>query len=566
MDAGQINRALVQPIALNLHEITAWSRRQMDLRTQDHGQASVQSEQESLPHTPEAILNIFGMKDLGKTFLMRQLYAELQHEYEVILIEFAGSTQPSTTARSYVWAEFLSLLQGAGYLSYAPNLNENVELGQDSPLSASVSAQVTFGHGPKTLVLLLDGLDRLPYWKWLQEEVLKPLIVQQRTLVICTSRSKLAWDFWEIGEQCKTLELKPFSPGEVRAYLDQFGLELFTASFIALTEGYPLALQYAVEIFGCFEQRFVDAAPVNFEQYDLSPEARLVVTYAGLVRRFDLSVVKALLQQTVISSEPVEPTTIPLLKVLTELSGLGLVEGSSSTPLRFTAGLRRAVEHKLCHEQIDVMRRICEALASIYREKICEQPSNDYLWWAANEWFYVTTFLVEHGWRRLEQCEHESEELLAHIPPTFGRRLVVAFYRDRELIDRLRLVGWISPLEHMMRKLFERSQDDISLLNPQELEEYRRKVLTRLIVDLPLDMQDDVFDWVLEKIGEGKGLLHPSTLREGLNSIVEAQQYQHSFIMRIITYFADCGYLDYDPKQYQYQANLLLKKIAPRPR
>jgi hypothetical protein len=96
--------------------------------------------------------------------------------------------------------------------------------------------------------LLLDALDDVPYWKWIQEQIIKPLLEQHQSLVLITSQSPLFWHFWELREQSELLEPGTFTRAETQAFLQPKGMADMTEELHQLTGGYPLGLEYIVQI------------------------------------------------------------------------------------------------------------------------------------------------------------------------------------------------------------------------------------------------------------------------------------------------------------------------------
>lgn len=207
---------------------------------------------------PRFIINVHGIVGIGKTSLLEQVFDEFQHDYSVIYLNFDREDHKRHPERVGSWANVLNLLRTLAVPSFE-YLPDHIVVAQEKRPASDVP--LIFNGFPDTpealkdrlkagkpLLMLLDSLDELPYWKWIQEHIIKPLLDQQRTLFIITSQSRLGWHFWELREQTRTIELGPFTSQETKEFLTIHQKEQWTDYLYEVTEGYPLGLVHMVEL------------------------------------------------------------------------------------------------------------------------------------------------------------------------------------------------------------------------------------------------------------------------------------------------------------------------------
>jgi hypothetical protein len=501
----------------------------------------------------QPILNLYGITGQGKTILMRQLYERLRRDHAVALLEFGASARPHPETRRLRLSEVLDALHRSGFQGHVPNSVVGPDDVRRPTDQIDVVCALAVDRERAPLILLLDAVNQLRYWKWVQEMIIKPLVEGRRTLVICTSRSEVAWDFWEIRRLCQTHKLEPFSEAEVEAYLRRLRLGALERPFYELTRGYPIALRYAVEHF--YDQEQPDGDAPDLPDSPTTP-VELAITHGGPLRRIDIPILTRLLKSTA-------GIDVPGLPLLGALIARGLAD-SSRDPVRFTPALRAAAERWLRAGRLDLLRRIYESLAEIYRAYVLALPQTNYAWWAANEWLYFAALAAEQAWADAAAWEQQRAEILAHIPAAYGRRLAIAFFRDLELRKSLERVGWLEPVEQFMGDIYARDPHDEQaavVLRDTQQAQYRRAILSTFIEDFPEDIRA-TFDNVIEQIAQDQDF-NLFKLKEDLNRLYgEDPRYQHTAITRIIMYLANSGYVDYDQGTYRYQADELLRRLA----
>jgi hypothetical protein len=201
---------------------------------------------------PRMIINLHGMFGIGKTSVLQQLFDYLRQEHLIISLNFDTEMQ-SSSKYACSWREVLGILQEASLLRHPPEYitfanGEAKQSVHDVSLvcQADIEQSGAALEEKKPVILLLDNLDDLPYWKWIQEHILKPILDQstadRAVLIVATSQAPLFWHFWELREQCRPEELEPFSLEETRALLRLHDQEPWTELLYQVTAGYPLGL------------------------------------------------------------------------------------------------------------------------------------------------------------------------------------------------------------------------------------------------------------------------------------------------------------------------------------
>lgn len=201
---------------------------------------------------PQMILNIHGLVGIGKTCLMQQIYDHFEAQgYAVFLLNFDSEDHKEQSENIHSWEDCLSVLREHPTLRRLPDsivaANDRViNVAEERIIYQVVDQFQQKVAGDKPMLLLLDSLDDLPYWKWIQAHIIKPLLDKQQTLVVATSQSPLFWHFWELREQCRIEPLDAFSREETEEYLQALGKQEMTDSIYQITNGYPLELDQIV--------------------------------------------------------------------------------------------------------------------------------------------------------------------------------------------------------------------------------------------------------------------------------------------------------------------------------
>lgn len=457
---------------------------QTNIRQLDEGHASA-----------KLIVNLHGITGIGKTQLIDQVWSQLKQEYASVFVSFGREDVQDEAGQIASWSTLIDMLRT--YVPALKNLPADITLTSgETRSSADLTVKFTATRLDQTikppLLLILDALDGLPYWRWIQEHIIKPLIIQQQALVICTSQAPLFWHFWELRENCDPQEVPAFSLDETRQFLRFFGQELLVQMVYDLTLGYPLGLYQAVQLImqgGDYKARLSQR---SLALESLSPAVREVLRYAGLLRRVEVPVMREILAQALRHWADM-PTLLAqqrLFTILSELRARGCFESlRKDQPLRFIAEVRLTTEATLRSTEPELYERTCAWLAALYAQRVQEQPVTDQS--AFNEWLYFSAARYEmapspaalSAWNEQMRQVFDRARLA-------GPQLAVALYRDVDLVQRLNTTDMLPVLSRLLASSPETGASASALLSQADvrpyLHDYRRAMLLQLSERLPL--------------------------------------------------------------------------------
>lgn len=530
---------------------------------------------------PTIIVNLYGITGIGKTILNSQIFERFRQDYPVIWLDFDPNRASPLKSDPVPVTEVLEQLRSISALQYLP---DTIELPDGTSASPEPIRFTTTGlHNCETspLIIILDHLDDLRYWKWLQEKIIKPLLDQQRVLIICSSQSPLFWHFWELREICNLYPVEPFSPTETQAFLGAFGAErlaelLAQSAQIAL-HGYPLGLYHMLRVFGIIPadaDRTDESTPANAlgdtidwlnRLHDMSEMTQIILRYAGLLRRIEVPVIQDILDMVQPGWHGTHTVHQVLLEqVLPELREQQcLLPYERQQPYRLLLPLRYTLDEQLRHEEPERYRQICHRLEQIYYERFYAQPMNNAP--LLNEWLYFST-VAEHGLYTLEPArwDRRVQDLFerARLP---GKQIATLLYKDQELLSRLHTAGLWSRIQQLLHKHISTSAPDHPLLNETELVQLRRQLLRRLNQEPPLDTIQPIgeLERFLDTIArlEIARLESDFALRDLIAYLRERsiQPDNPAVIQDRVALLHSCGILTYDRGKRTYRLNDLIR-------
>jgi hypothetical protein len=209
--------------------------------------------------TIKRITNLYGILGIGKTDTIYQLYEQFKTSHAVILLSFDTREQPAYPHARRHWREIAGTLRQLPMLKQLPEQIPDEQASNPALIFADNLADLLpVAASGRPILLLLDALDELSCWKWIQEQLIKPLLEYNQCFILVSSRSPMGWHFWELNEHNTPYELAAFSLTETHAFLQSAGLEQHTDALQQLTGGYPLGLVYATELLGEAESRVID--------------------------------------------------------------------------------------------------------------------------------------------------------------------------------------------------------------------------------------------------------------------------------------------------------------------
>lgn len=510
----------------------------------------------------EPILNIHGTIGSGKTALVQQLYVRFAIEHPVIWLD-CGAMHADRQPPPETWTPLLDLLRPLVPGITLPPVQTALQIEQPAPhMQFARSAQL----GQQQFLLLLDAVDNLADWKWLQAQVIKPLVETGVVLVVCTSRAPLFWHFWELRGQCELRELAPFTLEETRQFLHQAGRDLLTQAMYTLTHGYPLGLACAVEHLRRISGEYIAAVTPSVAPDDLSSPARDVLYYTGLVRKLEVPVLRQLLAAFAPDWAGITPVRgqQQLFAVLTELRGAGYLEAlRKDSPLRMHPSLRQTAEARLAGADPRLYNQICEQLAAIYHEKVTLKPITEIR--ALNEWLYFSAAMLPQtpDASLVQAWVRQVRQLFTRVRLA-GPQLVAFLYSDGELLRHLQLRHLLDALHQVLQEVFATAVMPFPVLSQAELEallhNYQGTLLEQLAARLPQSrlartlqpdfaallrvMADPGIDFDLRWLQQQLGLDRPGAVHE------------------TVAYLYSQGVVSYDRRRRTYRLNPLVRQAA----
>jgi hypothetical protein len=399
------------------------------------------------PATP--ILNLIGPAGSGKSVVLEQLLAGHIADLVVVCLRFDATGLP--------WEQVV------GDLRLLPGL---AALPDRAPPQAAALRLRREGAEPvdgAPWLLLLDGVDGLAAWPWLQDTLLRLAVEFGGARLLIASRAPLYWHFWELADLVQVVELPPLTAAAYAHLLPpSLGPELHT-ELLALSQGYPGSV-------GLLAQRFGVAPPFDLEL--LTPLTQAAVLTIGLLRTVQVPVMLAALQQFAGSDEGLWHQQL-LTHVLPELKRHGLTSYNRSEQTRFSPALRLAVEARLRLEDTQRLRRLYRFYGEWYDDAA---PAHERR--VVNEWLYYAACAISEGdersrwaWRfeRLRQALDISDALAAQL---LGDGELLARLKRADCLDEVaQLLGEqelrLSLYKHVDALLFAL----LGVANPEQAEE-----------------------------------------------------------------------------------------------
>jgi hypothetical protein len=426
------------------------------------------------------ILNIYGITGIGKTVALRQIFEQVRTTSPVLWLDF--DTARAEPERPTLNRQPLAAL--VSWLRY--QLNDLADMPDDLPPDADQQqvgvASARLGPAAsQPFVLLLDHLEDVTFWKWIQAEIIKPLVEQRSTLVICASQSPLFWHLWELREIGSARPLEALSEEDVADFLRQADRDLLTDSVLRLTQGYPLQLDALRPILLDDTPTEPDEALPDLDSLleRLSPLTRHFLRYTGLLRRLEVPAMQHILNHTLPNWVGAGQTPHYLLlgHMLPELRDQGhLAPYQRNQGQQLHRPLRLALDARLRSKEPERYEQICDLLSSFYDQQVMQKPIHEQQ--LLNEWLYFSTAALHDP-----PADSARDEWLAQAARLLGRArlagksLLVWFYRDRELLARLHALGLTEPIQQLIGEHFGDNHQAPPILNSTELVRYRRRLI-----------------------------------------------------------------------------------------
>lgn len=516
---------------------------------------------QDLIRTGPFIFNVHGITGLGKTRFIYHLMDTLAALYPTILLSFAQDEDrhPKFT---HTWGDVLPDLRK--YLPGLEQLPDEIILtrGGLQPLDEKclIYEQSQLDQ-PRTqpVLLLLDGLDNLLYWKWVQEEIVKPLYDQHHAVVVCTSQSPIFWHFWELRESCELLSLAPFDLKETQHFLAYSQRDFIAQSFYNITRGYPLGLKSlttALEL-GILTDAAQETALPAPQPGMLSDVTKLVLAYTGMIRYADVSIMLGLLDHFA-ADWTTRPKATLRMTVLPELENGGYFKPyHSSQAMQFVVSVRNQIDSHTFQTDPDRYRKTCQYLEHAYAQRVVNKPLTETH--SFNEWLFFSTTLIDLGVMSMSVWIEQLGIIIERVK-LVGNKAGVLFVKDAELLNKLRAGNYLRVVEQMLRTTIVDDGRE-PLLSGTEYEHYQRYVLDQLNQYIPeikpprgIKLGISELLHLIREIGDE---FDANSLRKKIRD-KEGLEAKAGWVNNTIAILYSLGLVKYNRTQHMYRLNDLL--------
>lgn len=432
------------------------------------------------------ILNICGATHTGKTSLARQIFAHFGLHYAVLWLDVAPElAPPEHTTRQPLATVIATLNEQIASLRYVSLSSPEPESDPtappppaETPVHVALAGQQPDPHQP--LILLLDHLDDVDYWRWLQAELLLPLLGQP-ALIICLSQSELYWDFWQLRAQCVVQEMPPFTPAEAQQYMGEAGSLLLRpmqqlagdALYPGIIDAMYLALQ---------QHAAASHLPVQVElPVATLPAADPMLYYVGWLRQLDVLMMQDMLHAFAPQWQASKPGALLLHKALQRWRAQGYIRPDQATECLIPT-LRQQLVAYLRTVDSPLYQAMGAWLARAYAERSTSQqtrlPDRASFF---TEWLYHSTapFVDALPAANRDQWHSELVALLQHkrLRAVGREALAVSLHRDPEVLRRLKSVALFEPVLQAFETLVAPSDQSPPMLAGTRRAQYEQSLL-----------------------------------------------------------------------------------------
>jgi hypothetical protein len=536
------------------------------------------------------IIILHGIAGIGKSYAIRQLYERFATEYNVIWLGF----DPAELRRLSLddQRSIQPLADALKVLDQLPTLQGQIDPPNDPQIKVFCRSTLIEAEEPYTL-LLLDALDDLPIWKWLQEEIIKQLCEQQRAVIVCTSQSPLFWDYWELRDWCEEYTFKEFDQPEIAAYLNQRGLTDFQHLLETVWDyslGYPLAVSNLTDQIA--DSNVANSgAHVPIKRLDvLSNSDWQLLEYVGVMRLAEVEVMRTLLERAGNTQVSVMELT-RLLKKLQLAGHLRLTR--PELPKQMALELRQEVKDRIIQQAPDTYAHLCRHLEEIYYDLAINKPKTAVH--ACIEWLYFSSELLAEGhvdrkdWLSrlqdiLKRASAVNTEVIKDVRTLdlnpADASLVVLFYRDHELIAQLQEFKIFKDVDSAMQGFLSDIQDTLQECRPDVERELReltalpmRKdferscstVLKSLGERLPVDLLPELMQKHENFTANIRFLIDPEEV--DVAALRKQDSFPDAFLSQrqindMLAIFNSRGLLSYDRTRRTYKFHPLIKHLV----
>jgi hypothetical protein len=528
-------------------------------------QLQLVSEAAKSEQRPKIIFNLHGIAGIGKSCVVQRLLAEYDDHLSFLWIDFnpdpgiqaAEDTQHKTLAE---------LLQTLRDLHGFDQIHSDVVDADNRPVETT-QHNVMYRYRIESAnsfpeLVLLDGLDGLTYWRWIQRNIIKPLAEAQRSLVIVTSQPPLFWHFWELRESTDEIEVQPFSPDETHAYLKQLQSSwiFFSSLLYTYTRGYPFGIKHLRQILDANYPAIntsTELLLMHDIQHHFTPETSQIIRFIGFLRKPTIPDMH-LIMQHVQPEEAVwshrasarEQLTRVTFEMRQKHSDFHFVEPSTPARrgIRFNEQFRLTIEHDLMGTNRDLYLLLCEKLCIRYEEQVDANPNLHFDLFT--EWLYFSVPLVRAGRITGEVWGNSYHRLIGRVKLVANIHSLIA--QDESLLRQL-------------QTLPEREQCLIGelIFDPSICEQYVDGVLSRIEPEPVSSTGGPGIPDYLSLLQHIPSTKNPFDVQEWRRKLKESNK-KVGEINNIIPILHSRSMIVFDRKTRKYRLNAVLRPVVER--
>jgi hypothetical protein len=450
-------------------------------------------------HDHASIVNLTGLAATGKSVVLRQLYEQFAPSVPTIWIDcapqatIAGKSVPSSFAE--IVAELSDRVDALEYLSIEqvpPEERDSDYIAPpDGSLWAALQMSVAGVDASSPLVVLIDHINELRAWKWLQQAFVLPL-QEQPALIICASRDELSWDYWPLRNACTRQEIPPFTVAEASAYFAQqhgYIVPTHVIPTLITDELYPYALQEELRE---FQKQIGDwPLPEPLPLMQLPAEDPLLY-YCGWLRIFQIDVMMEMLAWPALEAAlalPGEPRArrSMLRATLTRWRAAQYIYVYDSTE-RLIYGLRRMLAEHIAGHEPEFYRAIVHLAAEIYARRVRAVNTTSEKIRSFLEWLYYSTTpgLLARSSDAQVAWEAELQTMLQQAGLA-GSVLAISLYSDQDVVRRLDTAGQLAIVDRYLQEMAARPEALSTTEQRKRRQAIQQRILTNWNNDPTLD-------------------------------------------------------------------------------
>ena len=488
-------------------------------------------------HGHQPLLNLVGPPGIGKSHMLRLLFARLAAHYAVAALDFAWPEQAWSAVAPALAPLLPHQLSSAAPPELAP-----------IQLRLTRSLPVDFRPGDPWL-LLLDGLDDLRHWPALQRALIKPVAERTSGLVVIASRAPVTWHFWELRDRCRTVPLPRLGLQETLDIARHAARAPLARPLHDLALGHPAAIETLLRHFTQAPAR--DLPDPQIESF--SEATQRAVAVIGVLRVAGQPAMERLLRRFLPGWDAAH-----LDAVLRELRARGQLLARHNLPALVSPALRTTVSAALERFRPAQLAALTAELEAFYFEQALAEAAAPGE--ALNEWLFFTARPFAGDEERLRWSERLRQLCAAHTADGSGDQVALSaqIYRDEELIERLQQAGRLEILDELL--------DTSAALGPavftQDTELYRAYA-TELLERLLSPASAEEGGRLRTLLDSAREVVDPFSATElALITARRTGETVHG-VRRDLALLVDRGLCRYDAASRKYALDPLVRRLMP---